>query len=274
MTSATSDTERARRSAECYERAAASPAVAAAMTRAMYASDVRQELARICCPTLIVHTGDYLHISKGHSKHLAENINGASYLEGGAESLYRLDADAGRQYIEFLTGHRDEHWSERELAVVVFTDIVGSTSQLASQGDRRWQQTLEDCNDVVVREVGRFGGRVIKQTGDGHLLTFPSPGTAISAVLGIRRAGPVLGVSFRIGLHMGEIEVRDGDIAGITVHAASRIADLAGAGQVLLSGVVADLLSGTGLDLAELGRRSLRGLPGKWHILSLGGARG
>jgi class 3 adenylate cyclase len=246
-----------------YERAAASPSVAAEMSRAMYASDVRGLLGRISCPALVLHTDQYRHISVAHTQYLYDNIRGAQLLKTTSGTYYDdLGAEPTRRYCEFLTGGDEIDLGERQLAVIVFSDIVESTTQLARQGDHDWTTLLESGHDVVVREVRRFGGRVIKQTGDGHVLTFGSPGAAISAVFEMRRAAHAIGMSLRFGAHMGEVEVRsDGDVAGIAVHTAARIAAEAAADEILVSRVVSDLLAGTGLELSDLGSHTLKGLP-------------
>ena len=252
-----------------YERIATSPTGAAAMVRAMYRSDVRALLERVRCPTMILFTGDYAHVGREHSEYLAEHIAESSLVDSQAGSWYGLNDESGEKLVEFLTGRRETALGERALAVVVFSDIVESTAQVTNQGDHRWRATLENLDDIVHREVERFGGRVVKQTGDGHLMTFPSPGPAVSAVLSIRRAAPILGLELRFGLHMGELEQRtDGDVTGRTVHAAARITDLAGPAQVLVSGVVAELLAGTGIEFLDLGAQTLRGLPGEWRVFA------
>jgi class 3 adenylate cyclase/pimeloyl-ACP methyl ester carboxylesterase len=253
-----------------FERTAASPGVAAAMTRAMRVSDARAYLGQIRCPTLVIYTGDIPFIPERASRYLATAIPGAELISLRSEGFYKLGTEASQRLVEFVTGEPGGDLADRELAVVAFTDIVGSTAQLAKQGDREWINTLADLDIVVTRQAARFGGRVVKHTGDGHLLRFASPGAALSALLAIRNAGSVVGVSLRSGAHMGEVEVRDdGDIAGITVHGACRIAEQAAPEQILVSRVVADLLAGTGLELLDAGSRTMKGLPGEWPLFSV-----
>jgi class 3 adenylate cyclase len=186
------------------------------------------------------------------------------------DAAYDLGAEAGQHYVEFVTGDAADVWTDRQLAVVVFADIVGSTAEVSRVGDRAWRNTLDDADETVVREVARFGGRVVKQTGDGYLLTFTSPGAAISAVFSMRRAAHVFGLSQRFGIHMGEIETRaDGDVAGITVHTASRIADRASGDEILVSRVINDLLAGTGLELVDRGSHELKGLPAPVQVFAV-----
>jgi class 3 adenylate cyclase len=72
------------------------------------------------------------------------------------------------------------------------------------------------------------------------------------------------GIALRAGLHTGEIEIRPPDIAGIAVHIASRIADLADAKEILVSRTVVDLTAGSGLQFEPRGDHELKGVPGMW----------
>lgn len=253
-----------------YERTAASPGTAAEMVRAAYTSDVQHLLASISCPTLVLYSGAYTYISEAQSRLLASHIDGAEYIAAETDTWYILGTEAANRVDEFLTGSTGEPWEERELAVVVFSDIVDSTTQLARRGDREWRTVLEDSNDSVAREVARFGGRVVKHTGDGHLMTFSSPGAALAAVYAIRRGAHPLGFSMRFGVHMGAIERRDdGDIAGMTVHAAARIAATADADEIVVSRVISDLLAGTGPQFVDRGTHNLKGLPSPLQLFSV-----
>jgi class 3 adenylate cyclase len=73
----------------------------------------------------------------------------------------------------------------------------------------------------------------------------------------------------RAGLHTGECEMTDDDVGGIAVHIGARVADLAGAGEVLVSSTVKDLVAGSGLQFDDRGTQSLKGVPGEWHIFSV-----
>ncbi|MGH6689225.1 MAG: hypothetical protein ACREF4_00880 [Gammaproteobacteria bacterium] len=72
----------------------------------------------------------------------------------------------------------------------------------------------------------------------------------------------------RAGLHTGEIELRNDDVAGIAVVIASHVADLAGPGEILASRTVVDLTAGSGLDFEPRGNRQLKGVPGDWAIFA------
>jgi len=70
-------------------------------------------------------------------------------------------------------------------------------------------------------------------------------------------------------LHTGEVELRDGDIGGIAVHIAARIASLAGPGEVLASRTVRDLTTGSGLLFTDRGNYSLKGIPEEWQLYAV-----
>src|SRR5262249_37935722 len=169
----------------------------------------------------------------------------------------------------FLTGHLAESEPDRVLATVLFTDLVSSTPQAAEMGDRQWRNLLATHDALVRSELDRFRGREIKSTGDGVLATFDGPGRAIRCACAIRDALGALGLQVRAGLHTGEIELRGDDIAGIAVVIGQRVSAHAGAGQVLVSRTVADLLAGSEMKFEYRGEHELKGVPGTWRLFSV-----
>jgi class 3 adenylate cyclase len=157
------------------------------------------------------------------------------------------------------------------LATVLFTDIVGSTQLAAERGDSAWQRLLADHNRIVRRQLGRFGGVEIKVIGDGFLATFDGPARAIRCAAAIRDEVRELDLEIRAGLHVGEIDVLDNDIAGLAVHIAARVSAMAGAGEILVSSTVKDLVVGSGLDFDDRGAHELKGVPGSWHLFAVRG---
>ena len=158
---------------------------------------------------------------------------------------------------------------DRTLATVLFTDIVDSTGQLVTLGDKRWRTVLDDHDRTVDRIVRHFRGRVVKKLGDGSLATFDGPARAVRRAVAIGDSLDQHGIAVRAGLHTGEIELRDGDIAGLTVHIASRISALAGPGEVLASRTVVDLTAGSGITDEDRGPQSLKGIPADWAVFAL-----
>jgi class 3 adenylate cyclase len=155
------------------------------------------------------------------------------------------------------------------LATVLFTDIVGSTEMAAAMGDRAWQGLLERHHAIVRRELARSRGREIDTAGDGFLVAFDTPAHAIRSACSIRDALAVAGIRIRAGLHTGECQESDGKLTGLTVHIAARVSQLAGAGEVLVSQTVRDLVTGSGLEFADRGSQVLKGVPGEWRLFAV-----
>jgi class 3 adenylate cyclase len=73
----------------------------------------------------------------------------------------------------------------------------------------------------------------------------------------------------RAGLHTGEIELRGGDVVGMAVHIGARVSALAGAGEIIVSSTVKDLVAGSGIDFDDRGEHELKGVPGSWKLYAV-----
>jgi class 3 adenylate cyclase len=160
-------------------------------------------------------------------------------------------------------------WATGRSTTVLFTDIAGSTSRAAELGDQRWSALLGRHHDLVRRQLERFRGREVKTMGDGFLATFDGPARAIACACAIRDAVSQLGLGVRAGLHTGELEIRDSDVAGIAVHIGQRVSSLAQPGEVLVSRTVVDLVVGSGIQFSDRGEHDLKGVPGSWRIFGV-----
>jgi class 3 adenylate cyclase len=149
---------------------------------------------------------------------------------------------------------------------VLFTDVVGSTERLAAANDARWSGELDVIDGLVVRTVRRHDGQVRKSMGDGHLATFDRPSDAVAAARGLVRALAAMDLPIRAGVHIGEVELRGEDVAGMTVHVGARVSGKAAAGEVLVTRTVADLLAGSGHAVEPAGEHELKGVPGTWLL--------
>src|SRR5687768_16512370 len=147
--------------------------------------------------------------------------------------------------------------SERALATVLFTDIVGSTERATTLGDRAWHALLEEHRARVRRELRRFGGRELNTAGDGFLAVFQGPTRAIACADAIRSAVREVGLEVRCGVHVGEVEGMGKTVGGIGVHIAARVMAEAGAGEVLVSRSVRDSVQGSGFEFEDRGTRTL-----------------
>jgi class 3 adenylate cyclase/alpha-beta hydrolase superfamily lysophospholipase len=255
-----------------FERLGASPSAAIALIRMNSEIDVRHILSTIRVPTLVLHRINDPRVSVDAGRYLGSHIPGAKYLElpGSDHVPWVGDVDRLADEIEeFVTGARADLEPDRVLATVLFTDIVDSTRRAVELGDRSWRGLLERHDQVVRRELTCYRGREIKTLGDGFLATFDGPARAVKCATRIREDLRPLGISVRSGIHTGEIEVKGGDVGGIAVHIAARIAARAMAGQVLVSGTVRDLVAGSGLTFVDRGRHALKGLPGKTRLFAV-----
>jgi class 3 adenylate cyclase len=253
-----------------FFRLSASPATAAAVMRMLFEIDVRDVLSTIRAPTLVVHRQDNPIITVDQGRYLADHIEGASFVAvpGADYGLAVGDIDVVIDEVEeFLTGSRPAHPTDRVLATVLFTDIVESTPRAVELGDARWRQLLERHDELAQEEVARFGGAIADFTGDGLVASFEGPARAVRCAFALRDRFRSLGLEIRAGLHTGEVERRREGMAGIGVHIAARVLALAGAGEVLVSRTVRDLVTGSGLRFVDRGTHALKGVPDEWEIL-------
>jgi class 3 adenylate cyclase len=253
-------------------RSGTSPRGARALME-MYAElDVRHALPAVSAPTLVLQRSDDRLVPPAWSRLMAAQIADASYVElPGRDHLAAVgDPDPVLDEIEeFLTGRRPLPEPDRLLSTVLFTDIVGSTERATELGDRRWGELLETHDGLVRRQLERFEGREVKTMGDGFLATFDGPARGIKCAREVVAGARELGLEVRAGLHTGECEVKGDDLGGIAVHIGARVGALAGAGQVLVSGTVKDLVVGSGIEFDDRGSHSLKGVPGEWRLYAV-----
>jgi class 3 adenylate cyclase len=238
--------------------------------------DVREVLPQVQAPTLIIDRPDAPAMNSKHAEYFAEHIPNArlARLPGRDSISFGDGMEAWMETVlEFCgTTASSARRSERTLATVLFTDIVGSTSHAAEVGDRRWRETLEQHDRLTRDLVGRYGGTAIKSTGDGFLATFDGPARAVRCAAQLTERVDDLGIQLRAGLHAGEVELIGADVGGMAVHIGARIGALGGPGEVLTSSTVRDLVVGSGIEFADRGEEELKGVPGAWRIFSVSDA--
>jgi class 3 adenylate cyclase len=219
-------------------------------------------------PTLVLHHRDFQLVPAAHGRYLAEHIPGARLVElQGDLPLWWDQQDVVLEVVEeFLVGARRNLEPTRVLATVLFTDIVGSTERAAELGDRGWRDLLDTHDELAGRLVERWGGRLVKTTGDGILAIFDGPGRAIGCAATLRDELRGIGTQIRAGLHAGEVELRGDDVGGIAVNIAARIMATASAGEIVVSRTVRDLVAGSDVVLQDRGGQQLRGVDGEWEL--------
>jgi len=255
-----------------YQRVGASPGTIVAMRRTLGRIDVREVLPSISAPTLILHRADNAWVRREHSRYLAEHIPDAKYVElSGADYFVFLgDSETALREIEgFVSGVAAPPESDRLLATVLFTDIVGSTQLASELGDRRWREVLDAQRRLVRGELARYQGREIDTAGDGFLATFDGPARAVRCACVLRDAVRELGIEIRAGLHTGEVEALEGGLAGVAVHIGQRVLAVASPSEVLVSSTVKDLAVGSGLEFEDRGLHSLKGVPEEWRLYAV-----
>jgi class 3 adenylate cyclase len=157
----------------------------------------------------------------------------------------------------------------RQLLTVLFTDIVASTQKAVELGDSSWRDLIESHHKLVRHELLRFQGREIDTSGDGFLATFDKLASAINCARAISTAVRELGIEIRSGLHLGECEVTDDAVRGITVHIGARVASKAEAGEVLVSSTIKEAIAGSDILFKERGAHELKGIPGEWKLYAV-----
>jgi len=197
--------------------------------------------------------GDVHEIPPGHDAWVVGNVPYVA-VEWANSARYGESPDASE---------------DRVLATILFTDIVESTSLIGRVGDAAWRSIILEHNARVRRQLDVHRGREVATTGDGMLAVFDAPARAVRCAAAIGPAVEDLGLQVRAGVHSGEVTIAGGHPRGLAVHAAARIAALAGAGEVLVSATTRDLLEGSDLEFEDRGLQELKGLSGPRRVFAL-----
>jgi class 3 adenylate cyclase len=223
-------------------------------------------------PSLVLHRERDNVVALAQGKDLADRLPNAKLkvTEGRAHLPWAEHGVAlAGEIAEFLTDGASRAPVLRRLATVVFTDIVGSTSTMQAVGDERWRDRLDALTALVHDEAESRGGAVVKDLGDGALVTLDLPSDGIAYAVSLRSRARDAGIDLRTGVHTGEIELRGKDITGRAVVVAARLCDRAASGQILASSITIELAVGRGFRSTELGSRSLKGIDGEVAVFDV-----
>jgi class 3 adenylate cyclase len=157
----------------------------------------------------------------------------------------------------------------RRVVALLFSDIVDSTALAAELGEERWRELHGRHNERAQAVVDRYEGTLVEWTGDGMLAVFDSAERAVQTALACRSWLGELGLKLRHGIHVGEVEVRAHGVRGVAVHAAARLMSLAGAGEILVSAGVRDVLDPTQFGFGDRGSHELKGLAGPRQVYAV-----
>lgn len=250
-------------------RRQASPSSGLALIEMLLDIDVRHIVKKIETPTLIIHRrGDVWWTIDG-ARWLDRNIDDSRLVELPGEDNYWWSGDADEVVDEvgtFLSGERPSLHNQRELVTLAFTDIVDSTTRASDLGDADWRRVLESHDALVTEIVSRHGGSVVKNLGDGFLLRFAAPASALLASSELHQAVSGLGLELRIAVHTGEVERRGDDLSGVAVHLAARLMGVAEPKETLVTGVIRGLVAGSGFSFDQRESRSFKGIRGYWSV--------
>jgi class 3 adenylate cyclase/pimeloyl-ACP methyl ester carboxylesterase len=247
-------------------RLGASPAVAYALNRAFVETDLSEVWPAVRAPTLVLFRSGSM--GEVPALEVARQIPGSRSVPVSGTDYFGLfqSLDIADEIERFVRGEQELEVPESVLATLLFTDIVASTERAAELGDRGWRELLKRHHALVRRELGRFRGEEQDTAGDGFFATFDGPARAIRCAQVVVEGVREIGLDVRVGVHTGECELHDGKVAGLAVSIGARVAAAAGAGEVLVSQTVKDLVAGTGLALEDRGERELKGVPGTWRL--------
>jgi pimeloyl-ACP methyl ester carboxylesterase len=231
--------------------------------------DGRAYVEQVQAPTLVMHRSHDQLAPISHGRWLAERLPDARFVEIPGDIHYMWLEDRPlltREILAFLDRESFDP-GDRKLAALVVTDIADSTARAAALGHEKWRTLLDRHDDVVRRGLRRHGGAERNTAGDSFVATFSSAEAATLFALTAVEEARELGVDLRAGVHVGEVEERDGQLHGLAVHIASRVQASADPGQVLVTSGVRDALVGTnGLRFTDDGEHELRGVPGAWTL--------
>ena len=254
-----------------YLRMGASPGAAVALTQMNAEIDVRNVLPTIRVPSLVIHRTDDQCLKVEEGRFVAERIPGARFVElpGNDHLPFVGDQDAILDETEeFLTGVRHHVEPDTVLATVLVGRIVGVKEHVQRLGLDRWMELLRRLHAHITKEIEWFRGREIDIVENRILAIFDGPARAIRCATAVTEYGSRLGIETCTGLHTGECEIVDGQVAGAAAQMCVCVANEAEAGEVLVSSTVKDLVAGSGIRFEDRGTHMLSGC-GEWRLFAV-----
>ena len=252
-----------------YQRAVSTPNIAADLLQMSFDMDARADAPLVRCPVLVLHRKGDRAVPPRCGRALAALIPSADIVEldGSGHSMHEGDSTAlVREIEQFLLGYSSVEYVTRRLATILFTDIVGSTRMATELGDGGWRMRLDEHDRTTRAAVEHHAGRVVKTTGDGVLAVFDLPTQALGCAKTLHRNLRPQGIEITAGIHVGEIEARGDDIAGIAVNVAARVQSTASSGTTRTTAMVRDLAAGSSYHFAEVTTTELKGVGGSWTL--------
>ena len=255
-----------------FERLSVSPTAAIGLGRMNAQIDVRPALSAVRVPTLVLHRTDDARVAVAGGRYLAQKIAGARLVElpGRDHPIWAGDVDRLADEAEqFLTGERPAESRERVLATLLIARLVTPERLAARLGDRLWHERIDHLRETAADAVAHHGGHMIETSGEAIRARFDGTSCAVRCALALQDAAKKLELPLAAGVHAGEVDIRDGSVAGLALHVTERVAAGAAAGEVLVTGVVNDLVAGSGLHFIERGNAAIEGMTSPLRLLAV-----
>ena len=236
------------------ERQSASPTAAVALLAMNAQIDVRQALPGVRAASLVLHRRDDVWAKAAGGGKLAQKISGARLVElsGRDHLIWSGEIDRAAEEIEeFITGTRPAPSHHRVLVTMLVARLVAPERLARRLGDGPWRERLAQLGEATQGAVMRFGGESFTGGAEEICARFDGPARAIECALALRDAAEKLSLALAVGVHTGEVELNDGALSGLALHMAERISTATPAGEVVVSAIVTDLVSGSGLRFVE-----------------------
>jgi class 3 adenylate cyclase/pimeloyl-ACP methyl ester carboxylesterase len=252
------------------EQATAAPGMMQRLLQWIWTSDVRDRVPNVRAPVLVFGIPTAI-ITAQVTKALVDQLADARFVDIGFDPVARgvgLD-EMMAEIAEFLTGSRAVAHSDRRLAAILFTDLVGSTEHAATVGDERWRHLLDAFRLTVRREITRYGGREVNTRGDDFFAVFDRASSAIECSREVHRAVARMGLGTRSGIHVGEVDADGDDLTGVAVHVGARVAAHARPNEILVTSAAHEAVVGMAWTFADRGTHGLKGVPGDWRLFSV-----
>ena len=255
------------------QREGASAEVAARTLEMLYSWDLRPELPRVSAPTIVIHRRDSRAFPPRHGRDIAAGIPDcrAVIVDGVTHFPPRPGdpntIDVVNEILGFLgDGARVESVREQaSIQTIVFTDVESSTELTDRLGDEAARQVLRVHERLTREALSAHGGTEVKTMGDGFMVSFSSASAALDAAIDLQRAiarelnDDDNAIRVRVGINSGEPIAEDDDLYGTAVIKAARIMAQADGGQILVSGLVRELVAGRDFPFTTRGRVELKG---------------
>jgi len=245
-----------------YLRMGASPGAAVALTQMNAEIDVRNVLPSIRVPSLVIHRSDDQCLKVEEGRFVAQRIPGAKFVElpGNDHLPFVGDQEAILDEVEeFLTGVRHPIEPDTVLATVLVARLVGIKERVQNLGPERWAEWWRRLHAHITKEIEWFRGREVDILENRLLAIFDGPARAIRCATAITEYTSRLGVQTCTGLHTGECEIVEGQVAGAATQMCVCVANEAEPGEVLVSSTVKDLVAGSGISFEDRGVHMLAG---------------